>query len=318
MRCFPQALIFRIDVASIIAVVLCLLVPIAARAQGSWNSRVQISPPLFEQSPRETEAASDHSSTAQNRNANVNAADIEMGIEAIVQAEIPPMMEQATFAPIAFTSSLGAPLEERAPHAASVTVGELAVPGKAHKALQKASQAFGKGRLEEARGEIARALSIWPQYSDALVLASFVYLHNKEHARALAAAEQAIAVDRTNGMAYVVLASTHNCAAQYDDALQAIESALRFRPDAWQSYFERARAEIGKGNFGFALMDANRAAELAPNKTSVIHLLKGAALLNLSKRSDAVRELQTYLRTNPAGESAERARLMIERSISRP
>ena len=307
-----------------IARVLCAFVPFAAGAQNRWNSQLQVNPPSFDRTYLPTEhsiendAISDRASAAANRNADVNVSEIEMGIEATVQAEIPPVLEQATFAPFpaGFTAVLSAPLQERSPRAASVTVGELAVPGKAHRALQKAAEAFRKGHCEESRDEITKALAVWPRYSDALVLSALLYLHKKEHSPALAAAQEAIAVDGTNGMAYIVLASAHNFAGQYDDALRALGNAVRFRPDAWQAYFERARAEMGKGDGRSALINAQRAGEIAPAKTSVIHYLKGAALLNVNRRSEAVLEFQIYLRTNPAGEAADRARLMIERSIS--
>jgi len=304
-----------------VATILCALVPLVAQPQAVWNSQMKVTPQLFDRNSSSIgkDAKSDQRSAAYWENDSVDVSEIQMGVEAMVQAEIPPVSEGPLSAfPTMFNLRMTAPLEERAPRAASVTVGELAVPGKAYRALQKASQAFRKGRWDEAQSETTRALMFWPQYSDALVLSSLISLQHKRGSDASAAAEQAVAVDRTNGMAYVVLASTFNFAGQYEDALRALESALRFRPDAWQAYFERARAKIGTGDSKSGLMDAMRAEEIAPPKTSVIHFLKGAALLNLNRTSDALIELHAYLKTNPAGATAELARMMIERFTSQP
>ena len=319
---YPGISAFRARLIPRIAAVLCVLVPLLARPQETWNPQVTVNRQSFngDSSPPGKDAKSDQrSSTTHVESADSDISDIQMGIEAMIQAEIPPAVEE-TFSPFPATFSLGAiaAWPQRAPHAASVTVGELAVPGKAYKALQKASQAFRKGRLEEARSETARALTLWPHYSDAMVLSSLLYLYDRRSREARAAAEQAIGVDGTNGMAYVVLASALNFAGQYDDALRALENALRFRPDAWQAYFERARAEIGKEDFRSALVDTVRAGEIAPAKTSVVHLLKGVALLKLNRRSEAAFEIHTYLQTNPTGNIAELARLMIERSTTQP
>jgi tetratricopeptide (TPR) repeat protein len=210
------------------------------------------------------------------------------------------------------------PSEEKAARAASVTVSQLSVPGKAQKVLRKAWDAMHKGQTDVARSEVAEALAIWPRYSDAIALSAILYLVDHKPDSASAAAEEAVSLDSANGMAYIVLAAARNSKGEYDEALRALESGLRFRPDAWQAYFERARAEIGKREFATALADANRAGELASRKTSAIHFLKAAALLNLSRTSDAVVELQAYLRMNPVGPAAEKARVIIENTRSTP
>jgi len=234
----------------------------------------------------------------------------------MVEPDLDPVSDQETLVPLATAMGISVKVPERGSRAASVTVGELAVPSKAHKALQKALRAVRKHRRNDARAQVNNALAIWPGYSDALALSALLYLGDGQTDDAIAAAQTAVRSDATNGMAQIVLASAHTTKGEYDEALHALERGLRFRPDAWQGYVERARAEMGKGQFVAALADANRAAELAPANTTLIHFLKGTALLNLNRSLDAVAELQIYLRTNPTGAAAESARLMLERSLS--
>ena len=297
---------------------------LCAEGQDIWHAQLQVNPPLFDANPSSVSGApidrgrfDDHAAA---RNANGDVAGMEIGIDELsVEPDLTAALDQGRFAtfPTMLTLAIG-PVQRTGSHAASVTVGELAVPGKAHKALEKALQAVRKRRRDEARADIAAALAIWPRYSDALVLSALLFLDDKQTESAIAAAEEAVRIDRTNGMAHIVLAAGYSSREQYDDALRALEWGLRFRPDAWQGYFERARAEMGKGKFVSALMDANRAGELAPTRIPAIYFLKGSAFLSLNRPSDAVVQFQAYLRTNPLGTKADNARLMLERSRSTP
>jgi tetratricopeptide (TPR) repeat protein len=297
---------------------------LGAQGQDMWHAQVQVNRPLFDANASSVSGAPidrgrfDNRAAARNANGDLDVAGMEISIDELsVEPDLTAALEQGRF-PTMLTIAIGPPVQRVGSHAASVTVGELAVPGKAHKALEKALQAVRKRRHDEARVDVAAALTIWPRYSDALVLSALLYLGDKQTDSAIAAAEEAVRIDQTNGMAHVVLAAAYSSREQYDDALRALEWGLRFRPDAWQGYFERARAEMGKGKFVSALIDANRAGELAPTRISAIYFLKGSALLSLNRLSDAVVQFQAYLRTNPLGNAAANVRLMLERSRSTP
>src|SRR5690242_593403 len=219
-RCHPMWGL-RPHVITKLAAVLCVLILLFMQPPVVWRSQVELETQLFERdlSLLGMAATPDQPSASHVGNGNLDASEILMGIEALVQAEIPAVIEGPSLSfPAMFNLGMTAPWEERVSRAASVSVEELAVPRKAYKALQKATQAFRKGRWVEARSETTRSLTIWPQYSDALVISSLLYLQDQRSGDACAAAEQAVAFDRTNGMAYVVLASTFNSVGQYEDA----------------------------------------------------------------------------------------------------
>lgn len=320
---FPKSQLRRPCFFSVIsaAVVFLMLFQIRARAQGVWNSQVSVNPHLFERNeslqsrgPRNDFATIDHIAPS-HATRDFDVPGVQIGIDEVtVEPDLAAVAEQRGLAPLTTIMGITFPVQQTGSHAASVTVAQLAVPAKAHKTLQKALAAVRKHHRDEARTQVAIALAIWPRYSDALVLSALLYLGDRQVDDAIAAAEKAVRFDETNGMAHIVLAAAHSSRGEYDEALRALERALRFRPDAWQGYVERARAEIGKRQFTAALADANRAGELAPAKTPVIHFLKGSAFLNLNRTSDAVLELQAYLRINPVGDAADKARLIIERS----
>ena len=79
---------------------------------------------------------------------------------------------------------------------------------------------------------------------------------------AIADFQQAIQYDANYAVAYLALASVFNSTGRFDEALPVLGQAERLAPNAWQIYFEFARANIGKGNFAEALHNIDRASEL--------------------------------------------------------
>ena len=194
---------------------------------------------------------------------------------------------------------------------ASVTAGQLAVPSKAKHALEKAWHAAGKNEVADARKYIASALSAFPHYADAFILSAILDLQDNKPEASASEAQQAVGYDHTNGMAYIVLAAAYNSLSHFGDALRSVENGIRFRPDAWQAYFEKARAELGNRQFKEALADATRCEELNRGRNPVIHLLEGDALVNLRRYQEAVAQLQAYLAKTPEGPTTEYAHKLL-------
>jgi hypothetical protein len=194
---------------------------------------------------------------------------------------------------------------------ASVSAAQLSVPGKAKHALEKAWHATKKNEIGEARKQIANALAAFPRYADALTLSAILDLRDNKPESSLSEAQQAVTCDQTNGMAYIVLAAAHNTLSHFPEALQAVEAGIRFRPDAWQGYFEKARAELGNRQYEPALADAARAEELNRGQTPVIHLLEGDALVHLARYQEAVTQLQLYLAVASNESTAQYGRRLL-------
>jgi len=198
----------------------------------------------------------------------------------------------------------------------SISPNQMAAPDKARKAERKAWDALRKFNFADARKNAALALQLYPRYADALVITSILDLQDNQFQSSIAKLEQAINYDSGNAMAYFMLASTYNATARFDDALQALSNGIRLRPDMWQGYFESARAEIGKGDFGSAVAHLNRAKELVKDRFPLIHLHKGRALLGLHEFAEGATELQVFLEKEPTGSNAEFARKMLQEARS--
>lgn len=193
----------------------------------------------------------------------------------------------------------------------TVSVAQYKVPEKARTEFEKAQQASSKDRLDDAQKHVAKALEIYPSYADALTLRAVMNLGTNTQA-AVADLEKAIHSDGNYALAYTVLGAALNIQAKFDQALQTLEHGQSLAPDSWQSYFEMARAYIGKTDYQAALRQVEKAQSLVPKEFPVLILMKAESLLGLKQYSNAVAELEAFLKKEPAGPNTENAQKMLQ------
>ncbi len=206
----------------------------------------------------------------------------------------------------------GAATSNTGSNRATVSVAQMKIPEKARKAFLKGREAFGKGKLDEARAEAETALKIAPDYADGLTLRALLSLNAGQYETGRADLERAVECDPNDGMAFVVLGSAYNALHRPDDALRVLERGASLVPDSWQVYFERARALVSKHAFGDALPELEKARQFAPRDFPTMHLVKANALLGLKQYPEAQAELQAYLDREPQGINAAEARRVLE------
>lgn len=196
--------------------------------------------------------------------------------------------------------------------AATVSVAELRVPGKAKKEFEKAQEAFAKHKLDDARSRCAKALAIAPTYSRALTLTALLDLSDNKLEDAMQKAEQAVQSDYGYGLGYVVLASAYNAAQRYDDAAKALDRGIPLLPNSWQAHFEMAKALLGKGEYPRALASADRALQMSQQEYAPLHLVRAHALLGLKSYQEAMVELEKYIGEDPNGTDTASVRKTLD------
>ena len=194
----------------------------------------------------------------------------------------------------------------------TVSVANLKVPGKAKSSLHKAQEYVEKGRLEDGRKELQKALQVYPTYAEAYTLLGIIDLDQQDTNGATASLEKAITYDPNSALAFMALGGAYNVTRKYDDAVRALNSAIRLAPQSWQAYFEMAKACLGKQDFSNALQQVTKAEQLATREFPTMHLVKANALLGLKEYGKAAAELETYLARNPQGPNAVEARQALE------
>lgn len=177
----------------------------------------------------------------------------------------------------------------------TISVAAMKVPDKARKEFEKAREALIKNNVEESRSHLAKALSIYPQYSDALTLRGVTAMVANDLKSAADDLNAAIQHDANNAMAYVAMGSLYNTSQRFDDALRALDRGVALNPTSWQAFFEMSKAELGKGDFEAALRKASKAEQLVGRVYDPIYLIKAHAMLGLKNYPAAITEFEKYL-----------------------
>ncbi len=202
----------------------------------------------------------------------------------------------------------------------TISVREMQIPGKARDALQK-----GIERLHEKRdykGSLdffQRAVAQYPSYYEAYYEMGLAYLRLDQ----IAESEQALrkSIELSQGRyadAYFLLASVLSNKQEFAEAQTLARQGLELNGNAWQGYFEMARALFGQNQFETAEKNALEARTRKPD-FPLIHLL--LANLHLRKRDypSLLEDLDTYLKLEPNGtmsEQARRTREQVQRALT--
>ena len=194
---------------------------------------------------------------------------------------------------------------------AMVSVHQLEVPNKAKGYFNKAEQALSRNKLEQAKDFIAKALSVFPHYAQALTMRAVLALQSHQPQQAVADLQQAIDSDNNYGMAYIAMGSAFNMMSKFDDAVRALDRGLPLAPNSWQAHFELSRALLGKSDFNRSLHEADATIQLAPKDYSPVHLVRAYALVGLKNYQPAETELEHYLASNPTGKDSDAARTTL-------
>jgi tetratricopeptide (TPR) repeat protein len=194
-----------------------------------------------------------------------------------------------------------------------VSVKQLQVPAKSASLVNKARAAMNKGKSDEARSLLSKALDVFPNNAEALTLRGVLELDDKQPAQAEADVEKAIQADPNYGLAYIVLGSVRNVQSNYADAIHVLERGITLAPKMWQAYFEYSKALLSLGKFQDALRESNKALGLLTHEFPALHLIRGYAYLGLKLYHPAVPELEAYLQSGPQGPNAEQARVTLEK-----
>lgn len=196
---------------------------------------------------------------------------------------------------------------------ATVSVAEYKVPQKARDALHKAEAALQKNKPEETAKYLAKALDIYPDYAPALTLRGVLSLDRSDPNSAMNDFDKAIHSDPGFALAYTAMTAAFNQLNKFDDALRSAERAITLAPRSWQTYFEMAKAYVGKADYQKALEQLTRAQSLNPGEYAPIHLVRAHVMLAMKNYSNAMDELQAFLKLAPQDPNSASARSVLEK-----
>lgn len=200
----------------------------------------------------------------------------------------------------------------------SIPISQLMIPERAKKEFERAREALRKNDVASAQVHLQQALAIYPAFAEANMWLGVTNIRQYQFDLACAQLERAIENDPSLAMAYFALASAHNNMGRSQEARQAVDRGLLRNPNAWQAYYEGARADAAKGDFDSALSQLRKAEALAPPES--VHLVlfnRASALVRTGHEDEAASILQSYISKNPNGPYTARARELLNQ-LSRP
>ncbi len=141
---------------------------------------------------------------------------------------------------------------------------------------------LGVGRVDEASKDISRALSIYPNDSDALALQSIIAVVQNDKERALTVAQKAVSADAKSATALTALSYAQQANFNLEGARNSLQQAVQADPHNALAWARLAELHMSFGNLDAVLEAAQKAVALNPNLSRTQMVLGFAHLLQVN------------------------------------
>jgi len=184
---------------------------------------------------------------------------------------------------------------------------------KAKEAFDKALQALGENKLEQAEKHLEEAAKLAPGHPDVLYLQGVILLRRGKAEQAQAALEKATQVDPQNARALTALGMTFINESRYERAMAPLKQSLLLDPSNWEAHWTLARALYRQEQYQACLAEAQQALSQAHGAEPAIELLIAQAQTAVGKFEESAETLRTFLKAHPNDKGAETARRWLDR-----
>ncbi|MFZ1955869.1 MAG: FecR domain-containing protein, partial [Desulfobacterales bacterium] len=130
---------------------------------------------------------------------------------------------------------------------------------------QRASRLLSVGRVDEANADLNTALSLNPNFSDALALQSIIAVVQNDKEKALNQAQKAVVADPQSAAAQIALSYARQARFDLEGARTSVEAAVKIDPGNAIAWARLADLQASFGELGKALEAAKKAESLAPD-----------------------------------------------------
>jgi tetratricopeptide (TPR) repeat protein len=129
----------------------------------------------------------------------------------------------------------------------------------------RAQLLLGVGRVDEASKDIDRALSLNPNYSDALALQSIIAVVQNDKERALGVAQKAVAADPKSASALIAQSYAQQANFDLEGARASLQQAVQVNPNDALAWARLAELHMSFADLDEALEAAKKAVALDPS-----------------------------------------------------
>jgi len=218
--------------------------------------------------------------------------------------------------PVAVEAEEEIVLQRDAEPEATGNAGRPLLAPKAKEALDKALQAIGNNKLDQAEKSLDEAVKLAPNHPDVLYLQGVVFLRKNQPEKAQAVLETAAQVDPKNDRAFSALGMALVSQGRYDLAVKPLQQAIELDPASWDAHFTLAKAFYHQERYEETLKEAQLALSQSHGVEPAIELLIAQAQTALGKFEDSAETLRAFLKAHPNDHGAATARRWLDRLVA--
>ena len=125
--------------------------------------------------------------------------------------------------------------------------------------VYRASLLLAVGRVDEAGPDLERALSLDPNYGEALALQSIIAVVQNDKEKALALAQKSVTADPKSASALIALSYAQQANFDLEGARTSLQQAVQSNPDNALAWARLAELQMSFGDLDEALEAAQKA-----------------------------------------------------------
>ena len=197
------------------------------------------------------------------------------------------------------------------PGAAFVSAGDLAVPSRARKEVDKAVELMSKRELEPAIQRLNKAIAIYPPYAVAYNDLGVIYSRLGDLQREREALQKAVDLNDHYSLAYVNLGRMDIAAGNFASAESELDKASATDPTDSVALILLSYAEYMQQHFDPMIATARKAHALE-KPHAFVHRAAARAFEQRGDAVEATAELEMFLKEEPAGPRADAVRRELE------
>lgn len=214
--------------------------------------------------------------------------------------KLDPSRKESPIPPGGPGESISAPLDPDAPDDAKKDLDAGRTLLSSGKDVNKSIELFKK------------AITRYPQYSEAYLLMGVAYSSQKKWDDAEKALQKTIELNKSAGGAYVALGSVENERKEYAQAEKYLLKAVELAPNSADAHFELGRAYWGLQRWDVADQHVSKANELRPGSAGQ-HVMLGNIMLRERDAVGALKEFKQAVQVDPQGPLAPPAQQMVDK-----
>jgi tetratricopeptide (TPR) repeat protein len=200
-----------------------------------------------------------------------------------------------------------------------VSATSLRAPKDAKKAFERGRNFLKKGKKQEAADEFIKAISLYPKYAEALSGLADIYADERRSDEAKKLYLEAIDADSQFLMPYFGLSILASRESDWKAVAEFSGRALQLNAYEYPAvYFNNAAANYNLHDLDRAEKSARMARRLdSQHHMPRIDLLLGTILIQRGDYAGATEQLQSFLKYQPDGAEADKARQMLDQTRQR-